>query len=68
MEICFVGSFKSSMELECNMANICSILDSMQVPKYDSGQLNHEDLIQLEETNEEEALKLELRPLSEELK
>lgn len=36
--------------------------------KEDSSRLNVEDLIQLEETKEEKALKLKLKPLLEELK
>ena len=32
VEICFVGCFESSKELDYDTANICSILDSMQVP------------------------------------
>ena len=31
VEICFAGSFESSKELNCDIANICSILDSVQV-------------------------------------
>lgn len=36
VEICFTSSFKSSKKLECNIASICSILDSMHVSKDDS--------------------------------
>lgn len=59
VEICFACSFQSSKKLECNTANICFILDSMQVPKDDSSQLNYEGMRQLDETKEEEAPKLE---------
>lgn len=50
------------------MANICSIFDSTEAPKDDSGQFNFKKIIQLERTKEEEALKFELKPLPEELK
>ena len=40
---------------------------STQAPKDDSGQLNFEDLMQLEKTKEEEAPKLKLKHLPEEL-
>ena len=29
VEICFAGSFESSKELDCDIANICPTLDSM---------------------------------------
>ena len=31
-EICFVDSFESSKELDCDTANTCPKLDSIQVP------------------------------------
>ncbi|KAH9780119.1 hypothetical protein KPL71_007961 [Citrus sinensis] len=68
VEIYFAGSFGSSKELNCDTANICSTLDSMQVPTGDDGQSNFEDTVQPEESNEEEAPELELKPLPEELK
>lgn len=52
--------------MEYSNANICSILDFTQVSKDDNSQLNFEDL--LEETKEEEAPKLELKSLPEELR
>ena len=68
MEIYFAGFFKSSNELNCDIANICPTLDYMQVPTSDVDQSNFEDMIQLEKPNEEEAPELELKPLPEELK
>ncbi|KAH9763163.1 hypothetical protein KPL70_001070 [Citrus sinensis] len=67
-EIYFAGSFKSSKKLDCDTANICPTLDSMQVSTGDDDQSNFEDTIQPEEPNEEEAPELELMPLQEELK
>ena len=58
---------KSSKELNCDTANICSILDFIQVPSYDD-QSNFEDTTQPEEPNEKEAPELKLKPLPEELK
>lgn len=37
MEIDFTSSFKLSKELECDGANICSTLETLQVPKDDNG-------------------------------
>ena len=68
MENHFVDSFESSKELYCNIVNICSILESMQVPTGDDNQTNFKDTRQPEEPNEEEASELELKPLSEKLK
>ncbi|KAK9187190.1 hypothetical protein WN944_018582 [Citrus x changshan-huyou] len=68
IEICFAGSVESSKELNCDTANICSILDSVQVPISDDDQSNFEDMTQYEEPNEDEAPELELKPLLEELK
>ena len=68
VEIYFVGSFGSSKELNCDTANICSTLDSMQVLTGDDDQSNFEDTVQPEEPNEEEALEPKLKPLPEELK
>ena len=68
VEIYFAGSFGSSKELNCDTANICSTLDSMQVLTINDDQSNFEDTIQPEEPNEEEAPELELKPLPEELK
>lgn len=42
---------------DSDTTNTCFILNFIQVPKDDSGQLNFEDLIQLEETKKVEALK-----------
>ena len=68
VEIYFVGSFESSKELNCDTANICSTLDSMQVLTGDDDQSNFKDTVQPEEPNEEEAPELELKPLPEALK
>ena len=68
IEICFAGFFESSKELNCDTANICSILDYVQVPISDDDQSNFEDITQSEEPNENEAPELELKPLPEELK
>ena len=68
VEICFTGSFESSKELNCDIANIYPTLDSMQVPTGDDDQLNFEDTVQPKEPNEEEISELELKPLPEELK
>ncbi|KAH9698198.1 RNA-directed DNA polymerase [Citrus sinensis] len=68
IEICFAGSFESSKELDCDIANTYPTLDSMQVPTGDYEQSNFEDTTQPEELNEKEAPKLKLKPLSEELK
>lgn len=62
MGIYFTGSFESSNELECDTTNICSIVDSVQIVKENSGQLNFENMIHLEQTKEEGAPKLELKP------
>ena len=43
MEMCFVGSFESSKELDCDTVNIYSILDFMQVLTINDDQLNFED-------------------------
>ncbi|KAH9658293.1 hypothetical protein KPL70_023432 [Citrus sinensis] len=67
-EICFADSFESSKELDCDTANTCPTLDSMQVPIGDNDQSNFEDTVQPEEPNEEEAPELELKPLPEKLK
>ncbi|KAK9190120.1 hypothetical protein WN943_018722 [Citrus x changshan-huyou] len=68
IEIFFADSVESSKELNCDTANICSILDSVQVPISDDDQSNFEDMTQSEEPNEDEAPELELKPLPEELK
>ena len=67
-EIYFAGSFKLSKELDCDTANICPTLDSIQVVTCDNDQSNFEDTVQPEEPNKEEAPELELKPLPEELK
>lgn len=43
------------------------MLDSIQAPKDEIGQLNFKDVIQLEETKENKASKFELKPSLEEL-
>ena len=67
-EICFISSFESSKELDCDTVNICPTHDSTQVPTCDDNQSNFEDTVQPEEPNEEKAPELELKPLLEELK
>ena len=68
VEICFAGSFESNKELDCDTANICPTLDSIQVLTGDDDQSNFEDTVQPEEPNKEEAPELELKLLPEELK
>ena len=68
IKIYFASSFESSKEFEYNITNIYYILNSTQVPENDSGQLNFEDMIQLEGAKEKKAPKLELKPLPNELK
>ena len=41
----FIGSFESNKELDCDTANICPTLDSMQVPTGDNDQSNFEDTV-----------------------
>ena len=58
MKIYFAGSIEPIKEFNCDTANICSPLDSMQVPTSDDDQSNFEDTVQPKEPNEEEAPEL----------
>ena len=60
VKIYFAGSFESSKELDCDIANICPTLDFMQVPIGDYDQSNFEDTTQSEEPYEKEAPEVEL--------
>ena len=67
-DICLVNSIKSNKQLEYDTSNINLLFDSCQTLQSDDGKPKFEELRIIEKTEQQEAPKLELKPLPEGLK
>src|SRR5215813_8195017 len=68
MDICEANFLESNKQLELDISDDFSLFDSSQELKDDGKEQNFEELGTLEEENQEEVLKLELKTLLEGLK
>ncbi|KAH9697048.1 hypothetical protein KPL71_023441 [Citrus sinensis] len=67
-DICLVNSIESNKQLEHDTSNINLLFDSCQTLQSDDGKQKFEELGIIEKTEQQEAPKLELKPLPEGLK
>ena len=68
METCLVNSLESSMQLEQELSNICSLLDCAQVMENKGWRPRFEELRQFNENKQDHKPELELKPLPDGLK
>ncbi|XP_052288726.1 uncharacterized protein LOC127899394 isoform X2 [Citrus sinensis] len=66
--VCLVNSIESNKQLELDISNINSLLDSMQTSQNYDDEPKFEELGSIEKTEQQEAPKMELKPLPEGLK
>ncbi|XP_052299939.1 uncharacterized protein LOC127903649 [Citrus sinensis] len=66
--VCLVNSIESNKQLELDISNINSLLDSMQTLQNYDDEPKFEELGSIEKTEQQEAPKMELKPLPEGLK
>ena len=68
LEICLINSFESSMQLDSDISNICSLLDCSQIMENKGWKPKFEELGHIDGDKHDEIPKLELKPLPEGLK
>ncbi|XP_052298373.1 uncharacterized protein LOC102614752 [Citrus sinensis] len=66
--VCLVNSIESNKQLKLDISNINSLLDSMQTSQNYDDEPKFEELGSIEKTEQQEAPKMELKPLPEGLK
>ena len=66
--VCLVNSIESNKQLELDISNINSLLDSMQTSQNYDDEQKFKELGSIEKTEQQEAPKMELKPLPEGLK
>ena len=66
--VCLVNSIESNKQLELDISNINSLLDSVQTSQNYDDEPKFEELRGIERTEQQEAPKIELKPLPEGLK
>ncbi|KAH9657811.1 hypothetical protein KPL70_023229 [Citrus sinensis] len=66
--VCLVNSIESNKKLELNISNINSLLDSVQTSQNYDDETKFEELGSIEKIEQQEAPKMELKPLPEGLK
>ena len=67
-DVCVVNSIESNKQLDFNISNIDSLLDSVQTSQNYDDKPKFKELGSIEKTEQQETPKLELKPLPEGLK